>query len=197
MITDITLTLPDWISTFLKGFVFPIKDLEDRMHFVLKLAEQNIKSGSGGPFAAAVFNKIDGSLISLGVNRVMPESCSVAHAEMMALMLAQKTLSTFDLSSKGDYQLITSAKMCIMCLGGVIWSGIKEVVYSADTCDVESLTGFDEGPVPKDYEKELNLRGIQVIPCLCQKEGRAVLKLYKDLGGFIYNSQNNPLGHSN
>lgn len=197
MNTDLNLSLPDWVPHFLNLFQFPMKGDKERMLFVLKLAEQNILKKTGGPFSAAVFNKKDGSLVSVGVNRVMPESCFAAHAEMMALMLAQKKLQTFDLSQQGDYQLITSAKMCIMCLGGVIWSGIKEVIYSADTIDVESLTGFDEGPVPKDYDHQLLKRGINVIPCLCQEQGRAVLKLYKDTGGYIYNSQNNPLGRSN
>ena len=45
--------------------------------------------------------------------------------------------------------MITSSKMCIMCLGNVIWSGLTKVTYSADTNDVQEITGFDEGPVPK------------------------------------------------
>lgn len=197
MDTHLTLCLPDWISLFLKDYQFPILTLENRMEFVLELAKQNILNKSGGPFAAAIFDKKTGELISVGVNRVMPESCFAAHAEMMALMLGQKKMQTFDLSQKGDFQLVTSAKMCIMCLGGVIWSGVKEVVFSADTTDVETLTGFDEGPVPQDYETQLQLRGIHVISKVCQDKGRAVLKLYRDEAGFIYNSQNNPLGRSN
>lgn len=194
MRTEILLQLPSWVLSFCHNVSFPLTDEQAKVRFVLSLAKQNIIAKTGGPFAAAIFNKKDNSLVSVGLNSVIKESCCVAHAEMMALMLAQKTLDSFDLSSKGDFQLVTSAKMCMMCFGAVIWSGIKEVVYSADTDDVESLTGFDEGPVPKDYEKQLLLRGIKLISCVCQEEGRAVLKLYKDSGGLIYNSQNNPLG---
>lgn len=79
---------------------------------------------TGGPFAAAIFNKDTNELISSGVNRVMPENCSAAHGEMMAIMLGQKTLQTYDFSLKGRFQIVTSGKMCIMCLGGVIWSGV-------------------------------------------------------------------------
>lgn len=119
------------------------------MHFVLGLARENIMNGTGGPFSAAIFNMDTNELVACGVNRVVPESSSAAHAEMMAIMLAQKTLKTFDFSLKGNYQMVTSSKMCIMCMGNVIWSGLKEVLYSADTHDVQSITGFDEGPVPK------------------------------------------------
>jgi tRNA(Arg) A34 adenosine deaminase TadA len=68
---------------------------------------------------------------------------------MMAIMLGQKALKTYDFSLKGRYQIVTSGKMCIMCLGGVIWSGISEVVASVNPEDVISITGFDEGPVPQ------------------------------------------------
>ena len=119
------------------------------MEFVLGLANSNILKKTGGPFSAAIFNADTNELVSCGVNRVVPESSSAAHAEMMAIMLAQKTLNTFEFSLKGNFQMVTSSKMCIMCLGNVIWSGLKEVAFSADTADVQSITGFDEGPVPK------------------------------------------------
>lgn len=61
----------------------------------------------------------------------------------MAIIMAQKEMKVFDFSLVGDFQLVTSAKMCIMCLGNVIWSGLKEVIYSADTDDVQSIVGFD------------------------------------------------------
>lgn len=197
MKTSLELSLPTWVDTFISNYKLPIFQIEDRMRFVLDLARQNILLKTGGPFAAAVFHKTTGALVSVGVNRVMPETCFAAHAEMMALMLAQKNLNTFDLSQIGSYQLVTSAKMCLMCLGGVIWSGINEVIFSADTSDVQQLTGFDEGPVPKDYAHQLNLRSIAMTGHVLRNEGLDVLKLYKETGGFIYNSQNNPLGKSN
>ena len=47
------------------------------------------KQRSGGPFGAAVFGP-DDRIIAVGVNRVLPHACSLAHAEMMAYMLAQQ-----------------------------------------------------------------------------------------------------------
>lgn len=191
---QLSLSLPDWVESFLSSQLSSFKTDEEKMRLVLELARNNVTHKTGGPFAAAVFNKDSGQLVAVGVNRVMPENCFGAHAEMMALMLAQKALKTFDLSQKGNFQLVTSAKMCIMCLGGVIWSGIKEVVYSADTDDVQSIVGFDEGPVPKEYNQELLKRGVNVISKVLHKQGQEVLMLYRDSGGFVYNSQNNPLG---
>ena len=193
---QLSLSLPQWIKPLVSSHPNSFKTVEDKMRLVLELAKNNVIHKTGGPFAAAVFNLDTGELVAVGVNRVMCENCFGAHAEMMALMLAQKALNTFDLSLKGNFQLVTSAKMCIMCLGGVIWSGVKEVVYSADTHDVQSIVGFDEGPVPKEYKQELVKRGVNVISNVLQKEGQEVLKLYRDSGGFVYNSQNNPLKDS-
>ena len=33
-----------------------------------------------------------------------------------------------------------------MCLGSVVWSGVREVLASAQPEDVENIVGFDEGP---------------------------------------------------
>ena len=159
------------------------------MSFVLALTERNIREKTGGPFGSAVFEIASGKLVSLGVNVVVQQNCSAAHAEMMALMLAQKKLSNFDLGAADFpvHRLVTSGKMCAMCLGNVCWSGVKEVLSSAEPEDVESITGFDEGPTPPDYNAQLESRGIKIVPGLLRSEGQRVLQLYVDLGGLVYN----------
>ena len=110
---------------------------------------------------------------------------------MMALMLAQKELGHFDLGADGfpGHRLVTSGKMCAMCLGNVCWSGVSEVLSSAEPEDVEKIAGFDEGPTPPDYNAQLERRGIKIVPELLRCEGRAVLQLYVDLGGKVYNAR--------
>ena len=76
-----------------------------------------------------------------------------------------------------------------MCLGNVCWSGVSEVLSSAEPEDVEKITGFDEGPTPLDYNAQLERRGIKIVPELLRSEGLAVLQLYVDLGGQVYNAR--------
>jgi len=161
------------------------------MRFVLALTERNIREETGGPFGSAVFERDSGKLVSVGVNVVVRQNCSAAHAEMMALMLAQKELGHFDLGADGfpGHRLVTSGKMCAMCLGNVCWSGVSEVLSSAEPEDVEKIVGFDEGPTPPDYNAQLERRGIKIVPELLRSEGRAVLQLYVDLGGKVYNAR--------
>ena len=186
----LNLELPDWIDAFLAEYPAVILSMETQMRFVLDLTERNIIEKTGGPFGAAVFEQESGKLVSVGVNVVVGQNCSAAHAEMMALMLAQKKIGHYDL---GDarfpaHRLVTSGKMCAMCLGNVCWSGIKEVVSSAEPKDVERITGFDEGPTPPDYNDQLKLRGINLVSELLRDQGKEVLQLYVVLNGQVYNA---------
>ena len=184
------LKLPDWIDDFLAEYSSVISSMETQMRFVLDLTERNIREKTGGPFGAAVFEKESGKLVSVGVNVVVKQNCSAAHAEMMALMLAQKKIGHYDLADARfpAHRLVTSGKMCAMCLGNVCWSGIKEVVSSAEPEDVERITGFDEGPTPIDYNDQLKLRGIHLVKELLREQGKEVLQLYVDQNGQVYNA---------
>ena len=187
---ELNLELPEWIDTFLAEYPVVISSMETQMRFVLDLTERNIREKTGGPFGAAVFEQESGKLVSVGVNVVVEQNCSAAHAEMMALMLAQKKIGHYDLGDVGSvaHRLVTSGKMCAMCLGNVCWSGIKEVVSSAEPEDVERITGFDEGPTPPDYNDQLKLRGINLVPELLREQGKKVLQLYIDQNGKVYNA---------
>ena len=187
---QLNLELPEWIDTFLAEYPGVISSMENQMRFVLDLTERNIREKTGGPFGAAVFEQESGKLVSVGVNVVVEQNCSAAHAEMMALMLAQKKIGHYDLGDVRSvaHRLVTSGKMCAMCLGNVCWSGIKEVVSSAEPEDVERITGFDEGPTPPDYNDQLKLRGINLVPELLREQGKKVLQLYIDQNGKVYNA---------
>ena len=190
---SLTLSLPEWIDDFLKEYQFPLVSNEERMRFVLKLTLQNIEKTTGGPFGAAVFERESGQLVSVGVNVVLNQGCSAAHAEMMAIMLAQQELGTHDLgiAELPEFQLVTSGKMCAMCLGSVVWSGVREVLASAQPEDVENIVGFDEGPAPADYDQQLEKRGISIIPSFLREEGCEVLQRYVELEGVVYNPSRN------
>ena len=190
---SLTLSLPEWIDDFLKQYQFPLVSNEERMRFVLKLTLQNIEKTTGGPFGAAVFERESGQLVSVGVNVVLNQGCYVAHAEMMAIMLAQQELGTHDLgiTELPEFQLVTSGKMCAMCLGSVVWSGVREVLASAQPEDVENIVGFDEGPAPDDYDQQLEKRGISIIPSFLREEGCAVLQRYVELECVVYNPSRN------
>ena len=176
--------IPDWVTAMApQGAVFP--DAEARMRLAVALADANVARG-GGPFGAAVVERHSGRLVAAGVNRVLADGLSIAHAEVVAMSLAQQRLGSFDLSAVGDYELVTSAEPCVQCFGALFWSGVRGVVCAARSPDAEAV-GFDEGPKPADWAKLLNARGIAVTTDVLRQEAAAVLRQYAALGGNIYN----------
>lgn len=182
---QIHLTLPPWVLSEIDEHERHTSDAA-QVQLAIHLAARNVETRSGGPFGAAIFNE-DGRLVSVGVNRVVPMHCSIAHAEMMAFMSAQRRLGFFRLNDSGlKYTLATSAQPCSMCYGASIWAGIDRMLIAARASDVESLAGFDEGPLPADWQGALRERGIEVITDVQRDAACAVLAKYRDLGGAQY-----------
>ena len=186
--SSLILTLPVWIGSFVERFRFPIETVEERMRFVIALAAENIKRKTGGPFAAALFDRTTGELIAPGVNRVQPLNCSIAHAEMMAIGIAQQRCDTYNLGATDgmNTELVTSTEPCAMCLGALPWSGIKNLVCGATDADARS-TGFDEGAKSETWITDLAERGITTVTGICRTEAAEILKDYIAAGGCIYN----------
>lgn len=136
-----------------------------------------------GPFLAAIYDD-DGNLIAKAANNVVNKSCSNNHAEMNAIKLAEEKLGTYDLSPY-DLSLYVTSEPCMMCLGGIMWSGIKAVYYGVSSKKVTEITGFDEG-FKQDWLCEFKKRGITVYGQIEQDTGEKVLKDYVSQGHIIY-----------
>jgi tRNA(Arg) A34 adenosine deaminase TadA len=185
-----TLALPDWIESVAgdPGRVF--ETVEERMEFVMELARWNVRNGMGGPFGAAVFDYQTGRLVAPGVNLVVPACCSVAHAEIVAITIAQQVGHRFDLGAENgsSFELVTSTEPCAMCLGAVTWSGIRRLICGARREDAIEI-GFDEGPRSDDWVHQLEARGVTVLQDIHRHQAAAVLRQYAERGGLIYNGQ--------
>jgi tRNA(Arg) A34 adenosine deaminase TadA len=161
------------------------------MRFVVGLARENVSRGTGGPFGAAVFEMETGRLVAPGVNMVVTAGCSVWHAEIVALAMAQEALGAYDLGGDGmpPCELVTSTEPCAMCLGAIPWSGVRRVVCGAREEDATAI-GMDEGAKPADWVDAFERRGIEVVRDVCREEAAAVLRDYAACGGVIYNGRN-------
>lgn len=186
---EFVLRLPDWVGEFLPGPDEVYPSVEDRMHLIIELSQLNVVHG-GGPFGAGVFNQETQQLVAPGVNLVVPAQCSVLHAEVVALILAQHTVGHYDLSSEGghSYELVASTEPCAMCLGAICWSGIRSLACGAREEDARRI-GFDEGPKLPQWPQALTSRGIAVVRDVCRDRSTAVLQHYRASGGLIYNAR--------
>ena len=182
--------LPEWIDSFLLGYPEYIESIQERMSLVIEAAHLNVSKGTGGPFAAAVFETGSGKLVSLGVNLVTSEGLSILHAEMVAFALAQKKIGSYDLGRYDlpAHELVTSIEPCAMCFGAIPWSGVRRVIAGARDSDARRI-GFDEGPKMKRWRSELEKRGIATICDIKRELAAQVLLNYSLQGGKIYNSR--------
>lgn len=187
---SVEITLPRWIDAALPSANQAYAGLEERMALVLALARQNVDEGTGGPFGAGIFDMHSGRLIAPGVNLVMSANCSVAHAEIVAMMVAQRRMGNYDLGGDGlpAMELVSSTEPCVMCLGAVVWSGVRRLVCGARDRDARKV-GFDEGPKPDDWIGALEARGITVVRDVEREAATGVLQHYVAQGGVIYNAR--------
>ena len=221
MSMDFTISLPEWAVVENEKLPEFVETLDERMRVVNEFARRNVEENTGGPFAAGVFERDTGRVVIVGVNRVEPMQCSSAHAEVVTLSLAQKKLGTWNLGEPGKpaLQLVVNWLPCAMCLGAVLWSGVRSLAIAGLANDnrLEEITGFDEGP-RVDMAKELAKRDVEFIdngapfilfflhasfaddrsrPCLLFSLLRTVLTsdalktfyLFKNKGNVVYNAR--------
>jgi tRNA(Arg) A34 adenosine deaminase TadA len=187
--------LPDSVAVELPRWVAEVVDAErrydgdeERMRVAVRLASENVARGTGGPFGAVIFDAEQGTIVAAGVNRVTPLGNSVLHAEVVALMLAQRRVRSFTLDGPGlpRHELVTSCEPCAMCLGAAFSSGVRRLVCGAAREDATTV-GFDEGPVFAESYAYLEARGIAIERGVLRAEAREVLERYRLMGGAIYN----------
>jgi len=108
------------------------------MQEAINLSAQNIKEQFGWPFGAVIVQ--NNKIVWKWYNHVIKNNDPTAHAEIMAIRDACKTLQTFDLQ---DCQIYTSCEPCPMCLGAIYRSRINQIRYANTQKDADQI-GFDD-----------------------------------------------------
>ena len=118
----------------------------------IELAKLGVKNLEGGPFGAVVVK--DNEIIGFGNNKVLKEKDPTAHAEIIAIRDACKSLNTHDLTGCVIY---STSEPCPMCLSAIIWANIKEIYYGTNRKDVAEI-GFRDDLIYnylKNKEKDI------------------------------------------
>ncbi len=116
--------------------------MNDYMKKAKENAENGIANGEGGPFGAVIVDN-KGNIVANGNNRVLKYKDPTAHAEVVAIREACKTLNTHSLAG---YTLYTSCEPCPMCLSAIIWANIKDVYYGCTKKDAAEI-GFRDDDI--------------------------------------------------
>lgn len=126
------------------------------MKETIELSRKNIREGKGGPFAALVVK--DDKIIARGTNLVTSTNDPTAHAEIVAIREACRSLGTFQLT---DCVLYTSCEPCPMCLGAIYWARPKAVYFANTKGDAASI-GFDDEFLYRELTVPLSGRKIPI-----------------------------------
>ena len=185
---EVRIAYPDWVASVV-DWERPYATDTEKMRLAIRLSRENVARGTGGPFGAAIVETATGRLVAVGMNSVVRLHNAALHGEMVAFMMAQRRVGAFSLAAPGlpAHELVTSCDPCAMCLGAILWSGVKRVLCGAAREDASRLR-FDEGPVFPESYRYLEDRGIAIVRGVCRAEAVEVLERYRRGGGVIYNS---------
>ena len=139
----------------------------------IELAETSLKN-QGGPFGAVIVK--DGVVIGVGTNRVTLDNDPTAHAEIMAIRSACRTVEDFQLT---DCEIYSSCEPCPMCLAAIYWAGIDKIYYAATRDDAEKI-GFADNFIYQELDRPIDQRQLPLQQLLRERalEG---FKLWEEL----------------
>ncbi len=138
----------------------------------MELAMENVRSGRGGPFACVIVK--DGKVIGEGTNLVTATNDPTAHAEMVAIRQACRTLGSFQL---GGCELYTTCEPCPMCLGAIYWARPARIYFAGTAADA-AAAGFDDAFIYDEIQKDPAARRIPMTRVM-REEALAVFSAWK------------------
>jgi len=133
---------------------------DEFMREAIRLAEDGVRTGRGGPFGCVVVRR--GEIIGRGSNRVTSANDPTAHAEVTAIREACAKLQTFQLA---DCELYTSCEPCPMCLAAIYWARIPTVFYGNTRQDAAAI-GFDDDFIYRQMPLPPEQRAVKMQPLL-------------------------------
>jgi guanine deaminase len=142
------------------------------MRRAIMLGMENVRTGSGGPFASLVAR--EGRIVAEGVNRVTATNDPTAHAEVVAIREACRKLGAFQLSG---CDLYTTCEPCPMCLGAIYWARPARVYYACEAADAAAV-GFDDAFIYEELKRAHTERRVPMQQLL-REESLEIFALWK------------------
>lgn len=176
---------PPWVDEVIAVYAH-VPDDTARMRLAIDLARENVVCATGGPFGAVIVDERTGDLVAAGVEGVERVTSSLAHAEIVALAMAEARFGR-SFFRDGPVTLYASCEPCAMCLGAIALSGVRRIVHAAHREDA-AVVGFDEGPVVADAAAALHRRGIVLEPGPLRAEATDVLRLALERSSTVYDA---------
>jgi guanine deaminase len=144
----------------------------DFMQEAIRLAMEGVASGRGGPFGAVVVK--EGRIVGSGCNEVTSKNDPTAHAEIVAIREAAKSLGAFHLTG---CELYTTCQPCPMCLAAIYWARIDRYYFGCTAEDAAAIE-FADALIHHELGLAPEKRTIPAIP-LMRSESLAAFEAWK------------------
>lgn len=143
------------------------------MQEAIALSRQGLENNDGGPFGCIIVK--DDQIVGRGNNKVTSTNDPTAHAEVVAIRDACKTLHTFQLD---DCEVYSSCEPCPMCLGAIYWARPKIIYFANNRKDAADI-GFDDSMIYDEFSADIESRKIPIIS-LGRKEALKVFDAWRE-----------------
>ncbi len=129
------------------------------MREAIRLGRASLDGNLGGPFGCVIVS--GGCIVGRGSNRVTSDNDPTAHAEIVAIRDACRTLNAFRLAGCAVY---ASCEPCPMCLGAVYWARPDSLFYASRRTDA-AAAGFDDERIFRELTMEESRRSLFTAYC--------------------------------
>lgn len=137
--------------------------MEEQLYMkeAVEAARHSVEAGDGGPFGSVIVK--DGKVVGKSGNMVFATNDPTAHAEVMAIREASKTLGTPELTG---CEIYTLGEPCPMCMAAIYWAKIDKVYY-ANTKEQAAQIGFDDSFIYEELSTGIKSRKLSMdhMPC--------------------------------
>ncbi|HEX6162538.1 MAG TPA: tRNA adenosine(34) deaminase TadA [Vicinamibacterales bacterium] len=140
---------------------------EDFMRMAL---EQARAAGANGEVPVGAVAVLDGRVIGEGFNQPISSNDPTAHAEIVALRAAARTVGNYRLTNATMY---VTVEPCLMCVGAMVHARIATVVFGA----AEPKAGALQSMTRAHELSGLNHR-MEIVAGVLAAESRALLQAF-------------------
>jgi tRNA(Arg) A34 adenosine deaminase TadA len=146
---------------------------QEFMRRAIALADRNVATGAGGPFGSVVV--FDGRIVGEGANSVTAGKDPTAHAEIVAIREACRTLDRYSLEG---CEIFASCEPCPMCLSAIYWARIDRAWFGNTAQDAAEI-GFDDAFLYRELAMPMAERSLPIERIL-QDEALTSFRAWRD-----------------
>ncbi len=143
------------------------------MQEAIRLSFETMRNNTGGPFGAVIVK--DGKIIARGFNKVVSTNDPTAHAEIVAIREACKTINHFQLEG---CEIYTSCEPCPMCMAAIYWARPDKVYYANSKTNAAEI-GFDDDFIYQEIALPYSERKIPILRIM-EKEALEAFKEWSE-----------------